>query len=300
MSVVTDTKQTEIAEAPIFDEVGAKERLRDVVTRGGALVMGIADAEAFGAAQPGHRPTDFLPKAKSVVVFGGAQPRAGDWQSPNYQTMEVSSTTDRITGLGNKVAQSIEREFGYYALNVPPGVDQARLPFIEIALAAELAGCGTRSLAGPVLHPEFGFMYFGAVLTTMPMPVDGVMVEPVCPAPDCVEMWREHQTTPCMATCPIDDGGCLGGSLDDDDKIKERRFDAPRCTARAETHWIPGFQKTLSVMFDEDDPERRRMILNSSLFSRTLWSITYANVSQGQCFECMRVCPVGQKHRILK
>ena len=49
----------------------------------------------------------------------------------------------------------------------------------------------------------------------------------------------------------------------------------------------------------EDDPERRRMMANSSLMSRTLWSMTYANISQGQCFECMRVCPVDERHRAL-
>ena len=28
-------------------------------------------------------------------------------------------------------------------------------------------------------------------------------------------------------------------------------------------------------------------------------AMTYANVSQAQCFECMRVCPVGAQHRQL-
>jgi len=41
------------------------------------------------------------------------------------------------------------------------------------------------------------------------------------------------------------------------------------------------------------------MMINSTLFSRSLWSMTYANISQGQCFECMRVCPVDQANRQL-
>lgn len=283
-----------------LDYAEIKEELRTSAIKGGALILGVADAAAFDAALDGHRPADYLPNAKSVIVVGGAQPRAGDWLSPKYEHMEVTSTTDRITSLGNRLALEIERAYGYYALNVPPGVDRARLPFVDVALAAELAGCGTKSLAGPVLHPEFGFMYYGAVITTLPLPANGPMKDPVCPAPSCVEMWNEHKTTPCMATCPIDDGGCIGGQINQDNKIENRQFDKARCTIRVETHWIPGFQKTMTALFDENDKARRKMILNSSLFSRTLWSLTYSNISQGQCFECMRVCPVGQDHRSLK
>ena len=127
--------------------------------------MGVADAEAFTAVPEGKRPTDYLPGAKSVVVMGGAQPRAADWQSPKYEHMEVSSTTDRISALGNRVATHIERTYGYYALNVPQALDKGRQPFLSMSLAAELAGCGSASLAGPVLHPDYGFMYYSAVIT---------------------------------------------------------------------------------------------------------------------------------------
>jgi len=40
-------------------------------------------------------------------------------------------------------------------------------------LAAELAGCGSRSLAGPILHPEYGMLFYSAIVTTLPFPVDG-------------------------------------------------------------------------------------------------------------------------------
>ena len=45
------------------------------------------------------------------------------------------------------------------------------------------------------------------------------------------------------------------------------------------------------------DPEERKMILYSSHFTRTLWSLTYSAQSQAQCWECMRVCPVGAEKR---
>ena len=276
-----------------------KEDLRAFALRSGALVMGVADAEAFTAVPEGKRPTDYLPGAKSVVVMGGAQPRAADWQSPKYEHMEVSSTTDRISALGNRVATHIERTYGYYALNVPQALDKGRQPFLSMSLAAELAGCGSASLAGPVLHPDYGFMYYSAVITTLALDPDPQPETPACPAPQCVDMYDEIGKTPCMAVCPIEDGGCIGGTLEDG-RVASRQFDQARCTTRVQTYWVPGFQKTMEKLFDEDDRDRRRMILNSTLMTRTLWSMTYANISQGQCFECMRVCPVGADKRQLR
>ncbi|MBL8386242.1 MAG: hypothetical protein JNM90_24370 [Burkholderiales bacterium] len=276
-----------------------KTELAEVAKKAGALVTGVADAAAFGAAMEGQRPEELLPGCKTVYVLGGAQPRAGDWKSPSYRHMETTSTSDRVFAMGNRVAQHIERRFGYYAVTIPPGVDRARRPFLNLALAAELAGCGTASLAGPVLNADYGFMYFAAVLTTLPLPVDGPLQVPVCPAPECVTMYDEIGTTPCVATCPIDEGGCLGGRIEDG-RFKDRRYDVARCTTRVHTSFIPGFQKALEAVFDETDKEKRRMILYSSQFTRTLWSMSYSNVSQGQCFECMRACPVAAARRELR
>ncbi len=273
-----------------------KGELLAFAAKGGALVAGVADANAFGAAPEGHRPGDLLPGAKSVFVVGGAQPRAADWKSPHASFMETSSTSDRINALGLRVANQIERNYGYYALMVPAGVDRGRQPFVSVAFAAELAGCGSKSIAGPVLNRDHGFMYYSALITTLPLPADGPLEDPVCPAPACVDMWDEHGTTPCLATCPIDEGGCLGGCIKDG-RITETRYDRARCTTRAQTYWAPGFQQALQATLEEKDDAKRRMIINSSGFTRTLWSMTYSNVSQGQCFECMRVCPVARpKH----
>lgn len=274
----------------------SKQELVAYALKSGALVAGVADVEAFTEVPAANHPAELLPKARSVFVVGGAQPRAGDWQSPNYQHMEVTSTSDRIQTLAIRMTRFIEDRFGYYALCVPPGVDQGQQPFLSLALAAELAGCGTRSLAGPVLHPQYGFMFYAAVISTIPLPPDSVMDEPACPAPECLAQWQAEATTPCLAVCPIDDGGCLGGSLDDG-RIAERRYDAARCRTRTETYWIPGFQKVLEATLREPDKDKQTMMLYSTLFTRSLWSMTYANVSQGQCAECMRVCPVGKEHR---
>jgi hypothetical protein len=274
----------------------AKTEIANIAAESGVLVSGVAAANAFDAAPEGRRPADILPKAQSVFVIGGAQPRAGDWQSPNYQHMEVTTTSDRIHTIALKIARTIEDRFGYYAVCVPPGVDRGQQPFMSIAMAADLAGCGSRSLAGPVLHPEFGFMYYGAIITTMALPADSPLETPPCPAAECLEMYDKEGTTPCLATCPAKDGGCLDGKIEHG-RFTHREYDAERCTTRVQNYWVPGFQKVLQAALQETDAEKQKMMLFSSMFSRTLWSMTYSNVSQGQCSECMRVCPVGRDHR---
>ena len=259
------------------DPAAAKEEILDFVMKNGAVVCGVADASSFDDVAPaGFRPTDLLPGAKRVVVVGGAAPRAADWLSPLHEHQETMGTGDRINSLGLKVAKFIESRFGYYGLFVPPGVNKGNRPFISIALAAELAGCGSRSLAGPILHESHGMLFYSAIVTTLPLPADRPLDEPACPAPSCIEMWEEEGTTPCIAVCPIGSGGCLGGTIVDG-RFKDRRYDVARCTTRVHTHWIPGFQKALEMALDEDDAERRKMILYSSFFTKTLWSMLRSN-----------------------
>lgn len=277
----------------------AKDELQTFALKNGALVFGVADAGAFAEAPEGFRPADLLPDAKRVVVVGGNPPRAGDWASPLVELQETMGTSDRTNALGLRVAKFIEARFGYYALFVPPGVNKGNRPFLSVMMAAELAGCGSRSLAGPILHSDYGMLFYSAILTTLPLPADGPLATPACPAPECKEMWEEEGTTPCLQVCPIDDGGCLGGKIVDG-KFTERRYNRPRCTTRVQTHWMPGFQKGLEAALNEEDKERRKMILYSSFFTRTLWSLTYSATSQGQCYECVRVCPVGREYRTKK
>ena len=281
------------------DAGAAKEDLMAFALKSGALVAGVASADSFEDAPEGFRPADLLPGAKSVVVVGGAQPRAGDWASTIPEHMETMGVGDRINSLGLKIAKYIETKFGYYALYVPPGLNKGNRPFLSIAMAAERAGCGSQSLAGPVLNQRFGFMYYSAIITTLSLPASPLPDAPACPAPECLEMWEEKATTPCMDICPIGDNGCIGGKIEDG-RVVERQYDKARCTSRVYTHWVPGFQKSLEAALNEDDKEKRKMILYGSFFSRTLWSITYASQSQAQCAECMRVCPAGKEMRTKK
>lgn len=282
-----------------IDLTVAKKDLLEWATRRGAAAARVGDPGHLGDAVAGQRPEDLLPQVRSMIVLGGSAPRAGEWLSPRVEVMESIGTADRMTTVGSSLARHIEDTYGYYAMCVPTATDQDDKAFLDFPAAAIAAGVGGPSLAGPALHPEHGFLYLSVILTSLPLAVDGPLDAAVCPAPSCVAMWEEHGTTPCTAVCPIDAGGCLGGELDDG-LFASRRYDAARCRDRVYHYWVPGYQAALERTLDEPDAARRKMILYGSFFTRTMWSITYSNVSQGQCFECMRVCPVGSEKRALR
>lgn len=278
----------------------ATRRLKAAALNGGAMVVGVADAAAFAERAPArHRPDDLLPGARAVVVVGGAQPRAGDWRASSPWVLSTMGTTERIQSVGRKLAQWIESELGYYALYVPPGTASGDTPFLSFMLAAELAGLGSRSLAGPVLNRAHGFMYWSVVLTTASLDPDGLEAEPACPAPACREMWEREGTTPCLSVCPASAGGCLEGRLENGHAVRTF-YDAARCTTRVHTHWVAGFQKVLEATLNEPDKDKRKMLLYGDFFTRTLWAITYSSTNIAQCFECMRVCPAAHGLKELK
>lgn len=284
----------------IDDWAQVKDDVIGLALRRGATVACVGDPRRLDpVARPGQHPFDLLPETRSMIVLGGSAPRAGEWRSPRAEVMETLGTADRMAALGSALARHIEENYGYYALNVPTGTDQDDTAFLDFKAAAVVAGAGSPSLAGPVLHPDHGFVYLTVVLTSLPLPPDDPLDEPACPAPSCVEMWEESGTTPCVSVCPIDDGGCLGGTIADG-RIEERRYDSARCRDRVYHYWVPGYQRALERALSEPDADRRKMILYGSYFTRTMWSITYSNVSQGQCFECVRVCPVDERRRALR
>jgi len=202
--------------------------LKSVALKSGATVCGVAAASAFDVHAPEkHRPGDLLPGARSVVVVGGAQPREGDWAATSPWVMQSMGTTERIQSVGRRLAQYIESELGYYALYVPPGTASGDTPFLSFMLAAQLAGLGSKSLAGPVLNREHGFMYWSAVITTAPLDADGPENAAACPAPPCREMWEREGTTPCLKICPASAGGCLSGKLENGRAV-QTYYDAAR------------------------------------------------------------------------
>ena len=270
--------------------------------RGGALLVGIAPVEAFNEYVPeGHRPQDILPGAKSVVVAGNQGPTAGAWHSPDHRVMEITGYDFRENVAVHVMCDYIEHEYGYKAIQAPSLPTAGHHPPMSMMLAAVLAGLGTRSLAANIiLNPDYGLLYYAALITTLPLESDQKLEKDACPSPYCVQMFKKLGTTPCLASCPKDEGGCLDGSIDDNGRIDYSYYDRERCHARSMNFGIGSMQKSLVDILDEEDPEQRKTMIYSDFFTQSIGALTYYKESVAQCFECMRVCPVGQNTKRLK
>jgi epoxyqueuosine reductase QueG len=281
--------------------MSVEARVKGVGLKAGAQVVGIAAADAFTEYVPvGHRPEDILPRARSVVVAGAKGPTAGAWRSPNHEVMEITGYDFRENIAVHAMADFIEREVGHCAIQAPSLPTAGHQPPMSMMLAAVLAGLGTRSLAANIiLHPDYGMLYYAALITTLSLTPDHPPEKDVCPAPSCAKMFERLGTTPCLRACPASEGGCLDGAIEHG-RIVHSFYDRERCHSRAQTYGPGAFQKSLLAILDEEDPARRKTMLYSDFFTRSLSALAFYRESVAQCFECIRVCPVGKIHRVNK
>jgi len=272
-------------------------RVKQAGLAAGARVVGIAAVEAFRAQVPeGYRPEDILPGARTVVVAGGDGPTAGAWRCPDHRVMEITGYDLRENVAIHVMCDFIERELGHYAIQAPSLSVHGHEPPMSMMHAAELAGLGSRSLAAHIiLNPEYGLLYYAALITTLPLEPDPPLAEPACPHPGCAAMYKRIGTTPCLRVCPA----CLSGSVKDN-RIERSTYDREKCHSRAQTYGIGSFQKSLLQIVNEDDRERRHAMIHGDFFTKSLEALGFFRDSIAQCFECMRVCPVGRKHRKLQ
>ncbi|MEM8813433.1 MAG: hypothetical protein AAGF59_12505 [Pseudomonadota bacterium] len=268
----------------------------------GADVVGIAPVGRWNAFVPeGYRPADLLPGAKSVIVVGARGPTAGAWRSPNARVMEVLGldfANDRAVAA---LTGHIEETYRTRAIQAPGLSVAGHQPPFSYMLAAVLSGLGTRSFAANiVLNPKFGLLYYSACITGLDLDADPMLEQDVCPHPMCVQTYKHMGKTPCMAACPADDGGCLDGTIDENGAIETVYYDRERCASRAMNFGPLTFQKVMADLVSDPHPERRRQKVHSDFVARTCSGVSFYKESVAQCFECMRVCPIGRQERKLK
>jgi hypothetical protein len=261
----------------------------------GAKLVGIASVADINKYAPqGHRPDDILIGAKSVIVCAGFPYTHGAVRCPDYQAFQSNYDFVRIRGgITLALAKFIESEYGYYALaDVPPPV--GLYPSLSFKLCGEMAGLGTRSMAGGIiLNNELGFINLAVCVTTMPLEADGPLGEPVCPDSSCVERWEKQRTVPCLETCPE----CLSGEFENGE-IKWMRFDRRICSTRPQNHSPVAFARLLLEASEEPNPGMRRSMILGSFSRNTIQAIASGAVV-GQCGECVRNCPIVMRGRQL-
>ena len=273
------------------------EHIKQKALEMGADAVGIAAVSDFYRYAPeGHRPDDILKGAKSVVSIGKRRYNTGQWLSPNLDTIHrARAGQGGRDAIGMAIANRIEQDHGYPSLMIGPAMfDTGLVPVMSLKLPAELAGLGTRSMAGGIiLSRDHGLMGFVAVITTMELDPDGSLDEPVCPDSACVALYEKTGRTPCMNACRAIDGDIEGG------RIKRVRWYMQLCATRALTTMNAAYIRLLPEIMAEPDPERRKLLAIGQARKgiedppgRGIW---------GRCIECMRVCPVNRRaHRLQK
>lgn len=276
------------------DPLAAKQAIFEYCKKRGALAVGVADLAAVERiCPPGHRPTDLMPRVKSIISVGVGGQTQGAWQMPAKAMAYSGSTEVRAYSVTYGAAFFIEQRFGAPSVYVPPDMDPEggpRVPLQSLKVHAEIAGIGARSFAGDILlHPQFGFMYYASIFTELELPADAPMAENPCPAPSCVSMYRSIGRTPCMKFCPAQ---CLSGEIDDAGKQKVMRYDMAACAEF--TQEFEAVPKMLAAAVQDEirthgaegllDPDRKMLWYKVSAGSGGWFA---------QCFECMRVCPIA-------
>ena len=265
------------------------------VKKKGALAFGLANIETLNRTAPkGARPSDMLPRVKSVISIGVGGGTRGSWAADAKTLAYIGDTETMAYRIAYGLAFYIEAKFGYRAIFVPPDMDPekgARVPMQSLKLHAEVAGIGARSMAGDILlHPEYGMMYYASVFTEMEMPPDQPMETNPCPHHSCVELYRKSGQTPCMRFCPVD---CLSGSIDDQGQVSEMRYDAHACAEMSQQY--EAIPSVLLDTLDAKDPIERGMALHGPE-NQVIWY--KLSIGAGEllslCYECMRVCPITQ------
>lgn len=268
--------------------------------RRGVLVVGIASVKEINKYAPeGYRPDDILPGAKSVIVLGGTQPTRGSWDTPPKYLPEAGPAADAITARAVGLSYWLEDRFdtkAVYSVGYPSmgGRYGGAIPWQSMKLHAEMAGLGKRSLMGQIiLNPEYGFMDYSSVITTLDLEPDGPLKEKVCPDESCVKMYEKEGTTPCIDGCPFD---CLSGEIENGE-IKEARYDRYHCLAvsmRDRAHGVFVRRAIGSALEGKDD--EMKQILYGEEFGNAQLMLAYGRQRYyANCWECVRSCPIVQR-----
>jgi epoxyqueuosine reductase QueG len=199
------------------------ERIKELVQHEGMSLLGVAPVERFEGAPRGHRPQDFIPKAKSVVVFGlGLVPAAvghGDlmhdseiyeealrkrvgqdylyamsaYEIPNALLERVAMRSALILQQAGYNTFFFPVTFGLLVRPVAEAMPDVFAPFSHrhAAVRAGLAEFGLNNL---VVTPQFGpRVRFTSLVTEAELPATPLLREKVCLGTACAA---------CVESCP--------------------------------------------------------------------------------------------------
>ena len=282
-------------------------------------MVGIAPASALAGEPEGHRPTDLLPGAKSIVVFGRAMAdgavqgmfRAHESKKMAAQSSYAAYTQDLAPNflLVNdtfNIAQYIEDMFGAVAAPMPFGVQQSMewnnvpAPFfadpygqgmpLDIFKAAMAAGLGEFGWSNRFVTEEYGpRQQISAVVTTLELDCDKPYDGPPLCQPDkcgiCAKVCPTHAIpSPCS--------GCSKTKAVDGKSVEVCDIKVNSCTV-ASLAFRKEFQGRMPVpnQIMTDDPTDEE--LREAFEKKPLNGLSVDHYPRYLCDRCLIYCPLG-------
>ena len=277
-----------------------KEELREIAAKNGAAYFGVAPASRLKNLPQGHRPTDLLPNAKSVIVLGmrisDAAIRANQKAYEglrhsifSYIVFGHNLINDRLDWAAMQCIFHLENQTGGAAMGIPAGRpknEETQMQLVSNRYAAVCAGLGEMGFSGFVLTPKDGArVRWVSIITDIELPPDALYTgEKLCSYPAC---------TACVDACPANalHTDRLIDVCIDDYKTQYAYRDKPRCHCATE-----GLLKGTPGRLQAEMPETMETMDDFFRLSKKDGPWQRMESYHGNyCQRCMVVCPAGQK-----
>lgn len=174
------------------------EEVKKFALEKGASLVGIADAGHMMEAPEGHKPTDIVKDAKTIVVFATPQARAILSDSPPTEyTRSTFSCEAKLEIIAHDISNFFD-ERDYKAVPVPVRMslmmdNEALMGDLSHKHAAVFAGLGQMGKNSLLITPEYGLRcYLSSVITDARLKADNPFKKDLCG--DCVL---------CIDACPV-------------------------------------------------------------------------------------------------
>lgn len=178
-------------------------QVKRLIKRAGADLVGIASVDRFKDAPKGHRPTDILPSATSVIVFAKRMLYSPIERLPHSRleyTNQFFVVNSILNLIGYKVGEFLESK-GYRTIPIPPAYPRFEDKLFGVLShrhAAVEAGLGEIGLSNLLITPQYGpRVRLDSVVTDAPLIPDPRFEEEVC------EKYQEKCGLACVKACPV-------------------------------------------------------------------------------------------------
>jgi epoxyqueuosine reductase QueG len=170
------------------------DEIKGIADSEGIPVMGLGPCGEMEDEPPGHRPSDLLPGARSMICFGIPVPRGSYeasvhreemiWRTQNLYYRHLDTLSLRFAALMEEHGARAVPIFACYPMTVNVRGDV--VGYVNQIRMGELTGIGKMGRNGLLLNSSYGArMMLGGVLATIELPVIRPdVVEPGCP-PGC-------------------------------------------------------------------------------------------------------------------